>query len=75
MAKFGSDPMAAGSPNPFEGGLGDEALEAHMKAFASAAKTSDARGMATALRAAMDAWYSEQETPMMAPREEPAPPL
>lgn len=75
MPKFGSDPMAAGSPSPFEGGLGDDAMEAHMKAFTAAHKAGDPRGMATALRAALDAWYDDRETPVMAPREEPAPPL
>jgi len=50
-------------------------MEAHMKAFTAAHKAGDPRGMATALRAALDAWYDDRETPVMAPREEPAPPL
>ncbi len=61
MPRFGSDPMALGNADPMEGGIGDEALEAHMQAFIKAQKAGDARGMATAFRAAYDACYDSRE--------------
>ncbi len=57
------DPLALGVPTPMEGGMGDEALEAHMQAFLKAQKAGDARGMATAFRAAAEECYSAESGP------------
>lgn len=73
------DPLAVGATDPMEGGMGDEALEAHMQAFLKAQKAGDPRGMATAFRAASEACYDEREPPMDQPAQPPggdeAPPL
>lgn len=58
---FKHDPLSSGAPNPMEGGMGNDALHAHMTAFLKAVKAGDVSGMSTAFQAAMDACYAEHE--------------
>jgi hypothetical protein len=62
MAKsFTGDPMAPSAPSPLEAGFGDDALESHAKSMLSAIKRGDVRGLATALRAAVEECYDPGE--------------
>lgn len=63
MAKpdFSSDPFERLSPT--EGGVGDDALVSHMRAFLKATKAGDAQGMATAFKAAHEECASYGDEP------------
>lgn len=65
MAKpdFSADPFSRLSPT--EGGVGDDALVSHMRAFLKASKAGDVNGMATAFKAAHEecaGGYGESES-------------
>lgn len=60
--KASGDPMSPGMPNPMEGGMGDEALEAHAAAMLRAIKGGDAKALSVALKAAVEACYDSGES-------------
>lgn len=74
MAKedFSGNPFERLSPT--EGGLGDDALKSHMRAFLKASKAGDVDGMATAFKAAHEecASYGADEPDIVSPTAEDA---